>query len=162
MFHISLTVRIYKKSVAQTDYYKRILISAQEPESYWSTMTGASNEIDYQIRKCIAESFFGEPCEFYPTESKDGPFCACNSDISGSYCSKEDGEKCQYAIERRERDGHNKNDREQEESPGTSNGEVHGDDRREDGQGNQRDRTSSSETTTDSCIQGPKAEGNDL
>jgi hypothetical protein len=44
-------------------------------------------------------------CEFYPTDkelNKYGPFCGCNSDISGGVCTIIDSKKCRWAIERRE------------------------------------------------------------
>lgn len=47
-------------------------------------------------------------CEFYPSEEELeewGPFCACNSDVSGGPpCIKEDSEACQWAIEERGRE----------------------------------------------------------
>jgi len=44
-------------------------------------------------------------CDYYPTIEeieKDGPFCWAGSDVSGGpACTKADGEKCQWAAERR-------------------------------------------------------------
>ena len=46
-------------------------------------------------------------CEFYPTDEElciDGPFCHCSSDVSGGPpCTYEDGQRCLWAIEERER-----------------------------------------------------------
>lgn len=46
-------------------------------------------------------------CEFYPTDEElnsNGAVCHCNSDISGAPpCTYEDGQKCQWAKEERNR-----------------------------------------------------------
>lgn len=46
-------------------------------------------------------------CEFYPTEEEAieyGPFCGCNSDVSGGPpCTEEYSLTCQWANEARER-----------------------------------------------------------
>lgn len=46
-------------------------------------------------------------CEFYPAKwemKRDGPLCHCSSGVSGSECTYEYGQNCQWANEKRKKE----------------------------------------------------------